>query len=188
MLAVLDETYPTVNGHISYVVGSAVILADEQSARTAVDGILPHPDRVKPFHWHKEGPKARAAMVNALVDVGAVAHICVHHPTGPKRLEAARRKAVGAVLLPILNDGASRLLIESRGPVEDRRDQKVILDTLNANNRPSAIAYEWRNKGEKLLWLADGICGAVRGYLLQTDDTAFVDLQRAGVIDALVYV
>ena len=146
MLAVLGETYPELPGGVAYVVGAAVILADEDAARAAVAGIFAASSRQRPFHWHDEGPAARRAMIGVLAEIGAVAHICVHYPTVHRRLEAARASALQTVLPQVLDDGASRLLIESRGPLEDRRDRGVILDTLNELQRPGDLRYEWRDK------------------------------------------
>jgi hypothetical protein len=188
MLAVLDETYPELPGGVAYVVGAAVILSEEQAARSALAGIFADSQRVRPFHWHHEGPDARAAMITVLGEIGAVAHVCVHYPTGRKKLEAARAGALGEVVPRILHDGASTLLIESRGDAEDRRDRAVILDALNTLDRSGELRYEWRTKAEPLLWLADCICGAVREHLLQIDDQPFQELHSAGVIDQLIYI
>jgi len=187
MLAVLDETYPELPGGVAYVVGAAVILSEEHAARAAVTGIFAE-TRVRPFHWHEEGPAAREAMIAVLAEIGAVAHVCVHYPTGRKKLEAARGRALGEVVPRVLGDGASTLLIESRGAVEDGRDRAVILDTLNALNRSGELHYEWRTKAESLLWLADCICGTVREHLLGIDDRPFEQLRAAGVIDQLIYI
>jgi hypothetical protein len=188
VLAVLDETYPELPGGVAYVVGAAVILADEHDARAAVAGIFASTVRQRPFHWHQEGPTARKAIIDVLCEIGAVAHVCVHYPTGRKKLESARGGALHTVIPKIVHDGASLLLIESRGELEDRRDRAVILDTLNALERPGELAYGWRDKSEALLWLADGICGAVRQHLLQIDDSSFDALRHAGVIDRLHYI
>ena len=184
----LDETYPELPAGFAYVVGAAVILADEHDARAALAGIFAGTVRQRPFHWHQEGPTARQAIIGVLGEIGAVAHVCVHYPTGRKKLEAARAGALGTVVPKLVHDGASLLLIESRGEVEDRRDRAVILDTLNAMDRPGELAYEWRDKSETLLWLADGICGAVRQHLLRIDDVPLNSLREAGVLGELDYI
>jgi hypothetical protein len=175
-------------GGIAYVVGAAVIVADEDEARAAVTGVFAGTARRRPFHWHEEGPTARRAIIDVLGELGAVAHICVHYPTGRRKLEAARAGALRAVVPKIVRDGASLLLIESRGDLEDRRDRAVILDALNALQRPGELAYQWRDKSESLLWLADGICGAVRQHLLQIDDGPLEVLRATGVVDDLDYI
>jgi hypothetical protein len=188
MLAVLDETYPELRGGTAYVVGAAVILVEENAARAAVLATIRDGQRVRPFHWHLEGPVARAAMIAALGEIGAVAHVCVHYPTARKKLELARARALGEIVPHLLHDGASTLLIESRGTAEDGRDRAVILDTLNALGHAGQLHYEWRTKAEPLLWLADCICGAVREHLLNINDQPFHDLRAAGVIDQLNYI
>ena len=83
-------------------------------------------------------------------------------------------------------DGVDELVIESRTANDDRRDQITILDTLHELHQP-ALRYEWRAKEERLLWIADGICGAVRQHLLAEDDTPLNRLQAAGNVGELIY-
>ncbi len=68
----LDESTPELPNGIAYVMTGVVLLADEASAREAARAVLPA-DRVNPFHWHREGPVARAAMISCPVETGAVA-------------------------------------------------------------------------------------------------------------------
>jgi len=49
--------------------------------------------------------------------------------------------------------------------------------------------YAWRPKGtDRLLWLADGVCGAVSGFLLGDQEASYYEkLQAARVISVPVY-
>jgi hypothetical protein len=49
------------------------------------------------------------------------------------------------------------------------------------------MTYQWRSKEERLLWIADGICGAVGQHFLAEDDKPYNRLQAAGNIGELVY-
>ncbi len=51
-------------------------------------------------------------------------------------------------------------------------------------------SYDWRNKSEALLWLADGVCGAVADYLLQAAGKThyFETLLASKVIGELTYI
>lgn len=94
-----------------------------------------------------------------------------------------------AVVPRLLDDGAAKLLIESRGADQDTRDRSVILDVLKAGDRAGALEYDWKPKGEPILWLADGVCGAVREHLLQTLGTIYYErLIDAGVLSEPIYV
>jgi hypothetical protein len=188
MRAALDETYPELRSGIAYVVAATVVVADEATTTAALAGVLNQPGRKRPFHWHNEGPTAKNRLVDCLIEIGAVAHICVHYPTGRKKTEAARAAGLRQVIPLLLGEGTTELIIESRA-AQDARDRAVILDILHELGIPGTLVYHWRPKTEPFLWLADGVCGAVRGFLLGDNDTAHYDrLSDAGVIGELIYI
>ncbi len=189
MKAALDETSPEDSGGVFYVVGSTVLIADEITAAKALAAVIDQPGRKRPFHWHTEGSETRARMVECLAELGAVAHVCVHYPTGRRRVVKARERALAEVIPHLLDDGATELMIESRGTREDARDRATILDSLRDLGAPGALGYSWHPKTEPLLWLADAVCGAVREYLLQTAEmTYFEQLQANGTLGELIYI
>ena len=53
--------------------------------------------RTRAFHWTDEGPIIRQRAITCLIELGACAHVVVHHPTGRKRQERARNAALGTV-------------------------------------------------------------------------------------------
>lgn len=186
--AVLDETYPEHGGGILYVVAATIILTDTAATKAALDQVLTTPGRTRPFHWAQEGPQARRNMMSCLEEVGAIAHVCVHSPTGRKKTEEARAKGLRRVLPILLGEGVTELLIESRSPTGDERDKRVILDVLKDLGMAGQLIYDWRTKDDQTLWLADAVCGAVREYLLDQDTTYYTQLKVAGVIDEPVYI
>ena len=189
MKAALDETSPEGPKGIFYVVGSAVVIADEVTAEKDLRNVIEKPERKRPFHWSQEGPVARNRMMDCLEDLGVVAHICVHYPTGRHRLNNARSSGIAKMIPYLLHDGVTELYIESRGFREDERDKATILDTLNDLDSSGSLTYGWHGKGEPLLWLADAICGVVREYLLDTKDAGYFDrLQKTGVIKEPIYI
>jgi hypothetical protein len=188
MRAALDETNPELRGGIAYVVAATVVVADEAATAAALSAVLIEAGRKRPFHWHREGPAAKTRLVDCLIEVGAVSHICVHYPTGRKKTEAARAAGLRQIIPLLLVEGTTELIIESRA-AQDARDRAVILDVLQDLGTPGALAYHWRPKAEPFLWLADGVCGAVRGFLLGDPDQDHYDrLRQAGVIDDLIYI
>lgn len=189
MFAALDESAPELPSGIAYVLTGVVLLGEEVEARKAAQAVLPT-YRKNPFHWHREGPTARDAMMACLSHTGAVAHVCVHYPTGRRKQEAARARLLEMVVPKLLGEGAGHLCIESRGSDADLRDRVVLLDLLNPAGGSAAMSYDWRNKSEPLLWLADGVCGAAADYLRQAPGTThyFETLQASKVIGELTYI
>lgn len=185
MIALVDETAPEGPGGIFYVVTAAIVLAEPYIARTALQAVLP-PGRKRPFHWRQEGPVARDAMLACIEELAVVSHVCVHYPTGRHRQETARAAGLERLVRMLVIDGVDELVIESRTANDDRRDQTIILDTLHELDQP-ALRYEWRAKEERLLWIADGICGAVGQHLLAEDDPPLIRLQAGGNVGELIY-
>jgi hypothetical protein len=188
MIALIDEAVPALPGGLAYVVGSTVLLVDDVTAKAAIANVLTRPGRTRPFHWAREGATIRQNMIDCLIEIGAVAHVCVHHPTGRKKTEAAREIGLREVIPRLLQDGATTLLIESRAK-QDVHDRDVILDILERSGRSGRLTYDWRDKTESLLWLPDAVCGAVSEFLLHTNDAMYYErLCQAGVIGGLIYV
>lgn len=183
IIAVIDETAPEDKRGIYYVVTAALLL-DADQVRSSLRDVLPS-GRRRPFHWANEGPQARDRMMSVIIDTGVVAHVCVHHPTGRRRQEEARRSAIGELLPMIVADGAEELIIESRSAREDQRDRQSVIEALRGVE--STISYRWDRKTEPLLWVADAVCGVVKQYLLGDDASAFGQLQAASVLTEMLY-
>ena len=156
MLAVMDETTPEDTRGVFYVVGAAILTEEPSAAAAALRGVIAHAGRTRPFHWSREGSETRWGMVTRLAEVGAVAHVCVHHPTGRRKLEAARFRGIQEVVPCLVDDGVSELLIESRGgPEVDQRDRAAIVGALKGMpDPPPSFTYQWKDKEEPLLWAA----------------------------------
>ena len=189
MLAVMDETSPSDSGGIYYVVAATIILHEDSSqAREILRAVVSEPGRKRPFHWHIEGSDIRGRMIECLGELGAVAHICVHYPTGRKRQELARAEGIKTLLPLLLEEGVDELLIESRGEaLVDNRDKRVIIGTLQRLGNPT-LSYDWRDKSDELLWLADAVCGSVREYLLGENNSYFEQLRELGVVTDPIYI
>ncbi|MGH9093713.1 MAG: hypothetical protein ACRDXE_00990 [Acidimicrobiales bacterium] len=164
MRAALDETFSEHGAGIAYVVAATVVVADEVATTAALQRVLTQQRRTRPLHWRREGPVAKGRLVDCLIEVGAIGHVCVHYPTGRKKLEAARARGMREVIPRLVADGANDLTIESRGGDLDRRDQGVTLDVLRDIRAGGSLAYHWETKSDPFLWLADGLCGVVSGF------------------------
>ena len=104
-----------------------------------------------------------------------------------RRQEAARKRALYQMLPALIADGVGGLVIESRDDTGNGRDKATILDVLQSVGESGALTYCWLPKTERLLWLPDAVCGAVRGFLAG-DDTYYRRLRHAQVIGEIVYI
>lgn len=184
LTAVLDETVPQVGAGVVYVVATALIL-DPTTLQAALSECLPV--RVRPFHWHKEGPVARDALLGCLERHGVVAHVLASS-TGRKGQTRARAELIRATIPKLVDDGVDHLVIESRGERDDGRDRGTILDFFREGPGPGvSFAYDWRSKKEPVLWLADAVGGAVHEHLTGRSDEALDRLRDGKVVEEIIY-
>jgi len=185
VLASIDETTPDGAGGVYYVVAAAMFISDPEDARNTLAGVVGK--RKRPFHWHLGGSTVRTAMVKCLEDLGAVAHVCIHYPTGRRKQEAARSLALTELLPLLIHDGVEELLIEQRGELEDARDRRTVVGVLKDLDH-RGLVYDWRDKGEPLIWPADAVCGAVREWVLRQNSSYYDTLVSAGVLSEPRYI
>lgn len=69
LVAAVDETVAELRGGVTYVL-AAVIFSDSRAAHQDIQTLTAH--RIRPFHWHTEGPTTRNAAVN-LIEKHAIA-------------------------------------------------------------------------------------------------------------------
>ncbi len=185
MRALLDESTPMVSGDLAYLVVATILInEDPREVEIAARAIVG--ERARPFHWTNEGPEARQRAIDCLIALGACAHAAVHHPTGRKRQGRARRAAIERLIPKLVEDGATSLLIESRGEREDVDDRVTLVGALKAHGAQQ-ISYAWGDKQVPALWLADAACGAVAGYLTRSEPQWHGQLVTAGVVTEPIY-
>ena len=144
MRALIDETVPLVGGHHAYVVVATLLI--ETDAIVVEDSALSIiGERKKAFHWIDEGANVRQRAITCLIELGACAHVVVHHPTGRKRQQQAREAALRVAIPKALEDGATELMIESRGADLDVRDRVAVIGALSALERDD-VHYSWHDK------------------------------------------
>jgi hypothetical protein len=81
----------------------------------------------------------------------------------------------------VIEDGATELLIESRGERADIADRITLISTLSDLGRQDVV-YRWEDKSAAELWLVDAACGAIGAYLCGSEPWWFRQLQNAGVL------
>jgi hypothetical protein len=180
MLVVIDESSPDNQaGGVAYVVTAAAMLAVPEVV-TGLTEMLPA-SRKRPFHWAKEGPAARKAIIDVIISTGvvAVAHCAYVSRRGqlPVRLEMLADLSSWAAI-----EGATHLMIEASDDATIGRDRKALLDR-HRELGGVPFAYDWRSKSEPVLWVADAIAGSVGEFVVNKNAHWFEQLRDAGAVN-----
>lgn len=168
MIAVIDETVPTVPQGSVYVVVGVVLLTDADTARPELAKVIG--DRKRAFHWTTDGPQRRNDMADQLEALGALARGFAK-PCGRRGQERARYSIMPIAIGWAVTQGAAEIIIESRDSVQDGRDRQVVAAALESLGVPE-LPVSWRTKAEPLLWAADAVAGCAHNHLigLATDE------------------
>lgn len=116
------------------------------------------------MHWSKERAARQDLIAGRIAALGLSHVIVVRSTDRDEHPDRQRRKCLEQVCCEVAALGASRLVIESRGPADDRRDL-VTMQSLRAQQRLERglrMSHE-RGPAEPLLWIADAVCGAFHG-------------------------
>ncbi len=180
VLVVIDESSPNNQaGGVAYVVTAAALLSVPDVVAGLTD-MFPA-SRKRPFHWAKEGPEARNAILDVIVSTGvvAVAH-CAHVSRRgqlPVRLEMLADLSGWAAI-----EGATHVMIEASDDATIGRDQKALLDR-HRDSGGVPFTYDWRSKCERALWVADAIAGSVGEFVVGKNAYWYEKLVGAGALD-----
>ena len=174
LIAVADETEIQCGDSLTYVL-AAVLLSDGANAAQAMRELVSGPDRVRDFHWKKEGPKNRDGSLQLIRQHATGIHVLAQ-TTSRGGNEDARAALLTELLDRLANDDVDHLIIESRGKRNDELDRAAILD-WNRRGGSLEFTYGWRSKKEPLLWFADALAGASRAAVADGDLEPIAGLQ-----------
>lgn len=113
-------------------------------------------------HWRDEAPNRRAKLVDAIADLPVEGFVVVRSAGLQDRIERRRRKCLELLLFELSALGCGHLVLESRGPADDKRD-RAMLEHLRRTKRIDStlrLAHE-PGPSDPMLWIPDVICGAV---------------------------
>ncbi len=164
MIAMIDEAVAEHPSGIVYVVAAVVIVEDQLRIREQLTSRVYRENRIRPSHWHEEGPFVRQIICDVSESAGAIGQTFLES-CGRSGQEAARVRILNRALNWISQEGAGEVTIESRGPKLDIRDRRTVKRFQLENE--SHLAVEWWEKKEPLLWLADALAGATRENFLR---------------------
>lgn len=174
MIAFVDESI-LLAGHGCYVL-AAVVLPTERKAhvRRAARRALP---AGRTFHWTKERPEVREAMLKVISDGASHLFAYGHRPVVRREHENTRGRLLNALVDDLEAIGVLELVLESRQDHNDAVDRQ----TIGSRDHPTASALDYRHDGprqEPLLWLADALSGAVMAQIRK--EGRYVDLLPEG--------
>ncbi|WP_367133491.1 hypothetical protein [Saccharothrix sp. HUAS TT1] len=106
-------------------------------------------------HFQAENDSRRRRVVARLVEQSLRVRIY----TGRGRQDAVRAALLRELVAEVLDAGARRLVIESRGVARDRDDRREIVGTLQRLRAPGdALSYEhFRPHEDPALWIPDAV-------------------------------
>ena len=144
-----------------YVLAGVVVATDQaDEVRAVLRSGLRH--KRHRFHWHEEEHGDQEGMAKLVGSLDLVAVVVVATPVDPRRPERARRLCLTRLLWELEHRNARDVLLESRGPAQDRDDRQHIGNTQRAQQLKPGLAFGFGDPlVEPLLWLPDLVAGAV---------------------------
>ncbi len=183
LIAAVDETVAELHGGVTYVL-AAVIFSEPHAARQDAEALTAN--RIRPFHWHREGPAIRNAAVE-LIAAHAIATKILAQRAGRHAQTATRAALLNELVTELGSEGVEHVVIESRGQREDGRDRSVILNCFRQQTAATNFSYDWRTKAEPLLWYPDAMAGVAREHLTYGQSAGFSFLQSTLTVTEVRY-
>lgn len=112
-------------------------------------------------HWRDESFRRHDRVIGVAAGLPLESIVVVRLGREGEHPERRRRKCFERLVVELETRGCQRLVLESRGSVDDRRDRQM-LDGLRVARKSSTLRLDHAPGGaEPMLWIADAVCGAV---------------------------
>lgn len=120
------------------------------------------PGSQRKLHWHEAVRGFRLEILEFVARMDLEHCVVVRDVRHGERPERARRRCLEVLLWEMDRVGTEEVVLESRGPADDRRDLEM-LGRLRARRivGTGIRMFHARGHDEPLVWLPDVICGAV---------------------------
>lgn len=145
----------------TYMLSAALVEnGKEEGARAAMQALL-LPGQKK-LHWRDDASR-HALIVEAIAALGVEHFVVVHcAPDIDIRPERQRRLCLGRLVPELAELGVTRVIAESRGRADDRRDAQAV-EHLRQSRRLSGPFHIDHARGpfDPLLWVPDACCGVI---------------------------
>jgi len=140
----------------------AAVIAGAQHADALRDGVRPLLRKgEKKLHWRTDADRRHDSVIGAIVELPIEAFVVVRRGPATDKSERRRRKCLETLLPELTLRGCDHLVMESRGPTDDRRDRDM-LDAMRAKKEIVGLRLDHApGPADPVLWIADAVCGAV---------------------------
>lgn len=144
----------------TYILSAAIVDPEDLEEVREQAGELKMPGSRK-AHWRDDSGKRHDTVIALIARMSIEGVIVARRGPPDEKPERRRRKCMEPFLTGIEEFGCTQLVLESRGPVDDKRD-RTLLDTMRAKKQSEALRLDHRRGPEEpLLWIPDALCGAV---------------------------
>lgn len=172
--AFIDESEPLGAGNSGPYVMVATLpqcgeMADLQDLRRSLVALKPK-GAIK-LHWYDNVGALKDETVSVISAMPLAHWAVVVHPEAGDRSERTRRACITRLFWELDRlDVVDRVVFESRGQSDDRRDMAMVQALRASRVIGSRMRVEHvRGSSEPLLWLPDAVCGAVNGRVTGRD-------------------
>lgn len=136
------------------------------------------------MHWRSDTKKRHVQVVSAVAALGVLEHVVVVRSCGStagEKIERRRRKVLERLFYELTSRGVGHVIVESRGPADDRRDADL-LDYLRRGQLLPASVHLDHCPGplDPLLWVPDAVCGAVAEA--RWNDASYLDELKSSIV------
>lgn len=118
--------------------------------------------KVVRLHWVAESTKRRDLIAHTIAELDLHSVVALGTPVRRQKQERARRCCLECLLYELEGFGVTRIWLESRAPVQDRRDLRLVDSAREKGLISPDLSVDFaRPTQEPLLWLPDAVAGAV---------------------------
>lgn len=144
----------------AYILAAAVIDPEHVEDVREMARVLKRPGARK-AHWRDDSNKQHDAVIATISQMPIEGVIVVRRGSSDEVPERRRRKCMEPFLTSVEDYGCNWLMLESRGPADDKRDRDL-LDTMRAKHQSGGLRLNHKpGPEEPLLWIPDALCGAL---------------------------
>ena len=118
------------------------------------------PAGAQKLHWYDLDLRRQTQSLEMLSHITQQTTIVAALPLEGHKDERARRKALEALILRLQSAGITKLVLESRNDVHDKRDRELL---VSMRRKGEAFGFDLEHvpgKSEPLLWVPDQLLGA----------------------------
>lgn len=146
----------------AYVLAAAIADTSVTEELRAAMSALKLPSSGGKLHWVSESSTRRLQVVEAIAVLPVEAFVVVRQGPPTDQQERRRRKCLEHMLHTLTALSCDNLVLESRGPADDRRDRQLLDHLRRGRTLPAGLRLSHApGPTDPVLWLADALCGAV---------------------------